>query len=226
MEPKMADPVKPRRTYDSTRRQEQARQNRAAVLAAAKRQFLARGYGATTIGDVAEEAGVSVQTVYKVFANKPGLLKAVVDVALVGDDEPVPMMDREAIQRMRAEPDARRVLTMYGEHCARVSGRAAPILMLVRVAAQTDTGAAEVWDQLQRERLTGMTAFARDLAGRGALRTDVSWEQARDLLWTHNSIEVYDLLVVQRGWSKARYGRFVGEALNAALLPPAPAPPG
>jgi AcrR family transcriptional regulator len=218
MEPKLARPVKPRRPYDASRRQEQARANRAALQAAARRQFLEVGYAATTVGAVAHEAGVSVETVYKAFGNKPGLLKSVIDVSIVGDDEPIPLMERESVQRNIAEPDPRRKLTMYAEQFTGRAPRVVPLLLLVRQAAASDAGAAAVWDELQRERLTGMTAFARHLDEGGHLRVGVSVEQARDVLWTYNSAEVYDLLVLQRGWSRTRFATWMGVSLIAALL--------
>jgi AcrR family transcriptional regulator len=219
MEPNLARPVKPRRPYDASRRQEQARANRAAVLAAARRQFLEQGYAATTVAAVADEAGVSVETVYKAFANKPGLLKSLVDVAIVGDDEPVAMMDREFVQRNIAEPDPRRKLVGYTEHFAVTASRVAPLMLLVRQAAASDPGAEAVWDQLQRERLTGMTAFGAHLHAGKHLRRGVTADEARDVLWTYTSPELWDLLVRQRGWSPTRFSKWQAAALIAALLP-------
>lgn len=215
----MSEGVKARRRYDSRRRQEQARQNRLAVLEAARRMFLAQGYAGTTMAAIAAEAAVSVETVYKSFGNKPGLVKAVVDVGIVGDDEPVPMLQREQVRRIQAEPDPRRKLAMYGEHLSESAPRHVPVQLMVRAAAGADPGAAQVWDQMQAERLTGMTFFARDLRQAGHLRGDLTVEDARDVLWTYNSAELYDLLVVQRGWTPERYGRWVADALVAALLP-------
>ena len=214
----MSRPVKSSRPYDSSRRQEQARQTRRAVLDAARRVFLERGYASTTVAAIAAEAGVSVETVYKAFGNKPGLVKAVFDVAIVGDDEPVPMLQRELVRRTTAEPDARRKLLMYGQHLTESAPRHVPVQLLVRSAAASDPGAAGVWEQMQAERLTGMTVFARHLHEGGHLREGVSVEEARDVLWTYNSAEVYELLVIGRGWSPERYGRWVAEALIAALL--------
>ena len=128
----MSDGVKPRRRYDSSRRQEQARENRRAILEAARRMFLRRGYAATTVSAIAGEAGVSVETVYKAFANKPGLVKAVVDVAIVGDDESVPMIERELVRRIEAETDPRRKLALYGEHLSESAPRRVPVELLVR----------------------------------------------------------------------------------------------
>jgi AcrR family transcriptional regulator len=215
----MSPPVKPRRSYDASRRQEQARRTRRVMLQAAHRLFLERGYPATTMPAVAEAAGVSVQSVYKAFGNKAALLKAVFDVAMAGDDEPVPMLQRAALGRVRDEPDPRRKLELYGEFVAAVTPRHVPVQLLAKAAATTDPEAAGVWEQLQAERLEGLTMFARALADAGHLRPDVSVEEARDLLWTCNSPETYDLLVLQRGWTPERYGRWVAGSLTAALLP-------
>jgi AcrR family transcriptional regulator len=214
----MARPVKPSRRYDASRRQEQARETRQAVLAAARERFLEQGYARTTIAAVAAQAGVSVETVYKAFGNKPGLAKALFDVAIVGDDEPVPMLQREFVRRNVAEPDPRQKLLAYGEHLAEVHPRACPVQLVVRDAAATDPGAAEVWEQLQAERLAGMTVFARHLHEGGHLRRGVSVEEARDVLWTYNSVELWELLVQRRRWSYERFGRWVGQQLVAALL--------
>jgi AcrR family transcriptional regulator len=214
----MGGRVKGRRRYDSPRRQEQARLTRKAVLDAARALFLERGYAATTVRAVAEMAGVSVETVYKAFGNKAGLVKAVFDVAIVGDDRPVPMLQRERVARMRAEPDPRRKLLMYGEHLAEAGPRAGSLQLLIRSAAATDPDAAQVWQQMVQERLLGMTEFARHLHEGAHLRPGISLEAARDILWTYNSVEMYDLLVLQRGWRPGRYGRWIAEAMIAALL--------
>ena len=215
----MPDPVKPRRRYDSSRRQEQAAGTRWAVLQSARRLFLERGYAATTVAAIAAEAGVSVETVYKAFGNKPGLVKSVFDVSIVGDDEPVPFIQRERVRRIQEEPHGRRKLALYGEHLAETAPRSVPVQLLVREAAATDRGAADVWRQMTAERLTGMTMFATALYDGGYLRPGVSVDEARDVLWTYNSAEIYDLLVLQRGWEPDRYGRWVADALAAALLP-------
>jgi AcrR family transcriptional regulator len=215
----MSGAVKPPRRYDVSSRQEQARQNRRAVLDAARRLFLERGYAGTTMAAIAAEAGLSVETVYKGFENKPGLVKAVFDVSIVGDDEPVPLMEREKIRRMRAEADPHRRLRMYGEHLAEVAPRSVPVQLLIRSAAASDPGAADVWAQLQAERLTGMTAFASHLATQGSLRPELTMEDARDVLWLYTSAEVYELLAIQRGWPAERFGQWVADMLIAALLP-------
>ena len=214
----MATGVNPRRTYDSSRRQEQARRTRLMILEAGRRRFLADGYGATTVSAIAQDAGVSVETVYKAFRNKPGLVKALFDVAVVGDDEPVPLMEREMVQRNIAEPDPRIKLADYGRHLSLTLPRSAPIQLVIRDAALVDPAAADVWNQMETERLTGMTAFATHLHDAGHLRPGVDPAEARDVLWTHNSVELWDLLVQRRGWTNERYGSWVGRQLIAALL--------
>jgi AcrR family transcriptional regulator len=214
----MSDHVKVPRRYDSTRRRDQARQTRRAILEAARRLFLERGYAGTTIGAVADEAGVSVETVYKAFGNKARLVKEVFDFAIAGDDEPIPMLQREMVARISAERDPRRKLQMYGEHLATAGPRAGSLQLLIRSAAASHPDAATVWDQMLTERLTGMTEFARHLHEGGFLRSGISLDDARDVLWTYNSVELYELLVVQRAWDPERYGRWIAEAMIAALL--------
>ena len=208
-----------RRRYNSAHRQEQARRSREQILRAAREMFIADGYAATTVPAVAQSAGVSAQNVYKAFGNKPGLLKAVFDFSFAGDDRPVPMLQRSALTQIRDEPDPRRKLALYGQFIAETAPRHAPIQLLARAAATHDPGAAEIWDQLCAERLHGMTIFGQALADAGLLRPGITGDDARDLLWTFNSPETYDLLVNQRRWSPDRYGTWIADGLTAALLP-------
>ena len=166
---------------------------------------------------VARHAGVSVQTVYKVFGSKPRLAKAVFDVAMAGDDEPVAMVERPLLSRVREESDTRRKLELYGEYLTATAPRHVPFQLVVRDAASADADAAAVWAELQDEHLRGMTMFARDLHAGGHLRAGISVDEARDVLWTCTSAAVYELLVIQRGWSPRRYGRWIANALIAAL---------
>jgi AcrR family transcriptional regulator len=214
----MTEAVKPRRRYDSTRRKEEARKTRRAILAAARDSFLNLGYAKTTIAAVAREAAVSVETVYKAFGSKPRLAKAVFDVAIVGDDEPIPMLQREMVTRIEAEPDPRQKFLMYGEHLATAGPRAGELQLVLRDAAATDPEVAQLWEGMLEERLHGMSAFARHLVDGGYLRDQITFETARDVLWTYNSVEMYDLLVLKRGWEPDVFGRWIAEAMIAALL--------
>lgn len=216
----MSEQVKGRRRYDATGRQEQARRTRAAVLTVARELFLTGGYSATSMATVAEAARVSTQLLYKTFGNKAGLVKALFDVAIAGDDEPVRMVDRESLTRVREEPDPYAKLRLYGAFVADTAPRHVPIQLLVRAAADADSEAGSLWRNLSQERLQGMAMFARALAP--SLRPDVTVDHARDLLWAHNSPELWDLLVLQRGWSPAQFGDHLAETLIAALLPHRP----
>jgi AcrR family transcriptional regulator len=212
----MADSVKGKRRYDSTRRRQLARQTRQAIRDAARDLFLANGYAATTIGEIAGEAGVSVETVYKAFGNKPGLAKAVFDVTVVGDDEPVPMAERPEIRVIEAEPDARKKIELFFEAYPARRSRTAAIERMIRDAAATDAAAATVRDQLIAELHRGMTMFATHLVEDDGIRPELTVDDVADILCIYVSLEFYEL-VTMRGWSQQRYARFVTDALVAAL---------
>lgn len=206
------------RPYDASRRQAQARQTRAHVLEVAREQFFSRGYAATTMGGIADAAAVSVETIYKAFGNKPGILKALFDVAIVGDDEDIPLQEREMVAQIEAEADPKAKLAIYGDAYAVRAARAVPVHLLAAAAASHDAGAAEVWQQLSNERLRGMTMFATHLRDSKSLRKGVKLEEARDVLYTLTSPHVFELLVHERGWTVARFGRWITQQLVAALL--------
>lgn len=211
--------VKPKRRYDSTGRQAQARRNRQAILDAAQRQFLEGGYAATTIAAVAAEAGVSVETVYKAFGGKPGLVRAIYDRGLVGP-EPVPAY-RRADELRERETDPRAIMRNWGTIASEVSAVVSPIERLVRAAAASDHDMAALLQAHNDLRERRARHHARFLKERGYLREGVSVAQATDILWTCTSDELYDLLVTQRGWSPPRFARFLADFMINALLPPA-----
>ena len=218
----MTDSVNPgrRRRYDSTGRRARAQQTRAEICDAARRLFEERGYGPTTIADIARSASVSPETIFKAFGSKSALLGAVVTAAVRGDAEATPLRRRPVIDAIRAEQDPRRQLAMYGALLADVNPRLAPLVRVLRETASADPETAAALESLNANRLDGMSEFAGLLYDRGALRSGVSKAQARDVLWTLNSPELYQLLVVERGWSARRYGKWVAEQLAAALLTP------
>ncbi|MEV4053954.1 helix-turn-helix domain-containing protein [Amycolatopsis sp. NPDC049688] len=212
----MDGPVK--RRYDTSRRQEQARENRRRVLAAASELFREKGYAGTAMPEVAKAAGVSVQTVYKAFANKATLLKAVFDVTVAGDDEDVPIAGREFIAEIQAEPDAARKIELYLDHLVGVAPVVFPVQLLARDAAAADPAAAEVWAQMRQEMLMAMTYFSADLLATGQVKPGLTADDVRDILWTYHGPEQYELLCLERGWSPERYGRFLRDAMIAAVL--------
>ena len=214
----MSGPVKRTRKYDASRRRAQALETRAAILAAARSLFFANGYGKTSVAAVAHEAAVSVETIYKAFGGKAGLARALFDQALAGDD-PVTTGERAAIVK-RDEHDPRRRLRAFGGFVSEVAPRVAPVMLLIRAAAETDAEAAILWQHINDERLAGMGRDAQQLADEGHLRADVTADEARDVFWTCTSPELFELLVTKRGWTPERYGQWVGETFIATLLRP------
>jgi AcrR family transcriptional regulator len=211
-----SESVKGRRSYDASRRREQAAANRRDVLAAARELLLAQGYARTTVPAVAAAAGVSPEFVYKNVGPKSALLAAVLDVAVGGDDAPVALAERPALARLREAASAAEVIEGYLHVMVEVQVRVAPLLL---VAAQSaDPDAAGLLAKSDGERLAGMTGLAGHLHRLGGLRPGLDVERTRDVLWAYNSAELYDLLVLRRGWSLDAYEHFVRQALAAALL--------
>lgn len=206
-----------KRTYDASSRRAQASATRSRVLGVARTRFLRDGYAATTIATIADDAGVSPKTVAKQFGNKPGLLRALFDVALVGDDRPVGLEQRDHIMAIHAEPDAVTKLELFGRALADMLPRTAPIQLLLREAA-SDPDLAQVWSSIKAGRREGMLNLARNLASGGHLRDGVTTDQAADVLWSYSSPELYELMVIERGWTPARYAEFISRALVAHLL--------
>ena len=211
----------PGRAYESPLRREQARATERRILEATYRLLVGQGYGATTMSAVAREAGVSTPTVYKVVGSKPALVKRVYDVTLVGDDEPVPFAERPEVRAAYAEEDPRRFLAAYARLARTLSERLGALLAaLVAGARSGEPELVEFVATINGERLIGATMVADRLDELGALRPDLGVERARDLVWTLNSTEVWELLVRQRGWSPAEWEAWLARALADAVLAP------
>lgn len=204
------------RGYDATRRRAAAQRSRLAVLDACRELVLRDGYKATTIRAVAERAGVSAELVYKSFGGKPQLLKAVYDVTLAGDDEPVPMGQRAELQAVLAAGDARTALRGYAAFVCGVHERLAGLL---EVLAGADPELAAVAAETDAERLRGVTMFVGHLAAAGWLRPGLPETEAADSCWALTSPQVFDRLRRSRGWEAAAYRRWLARMLAADLLP-------
>jgi AcrR family transcriptional regulator len=208
-----------KRSYDASGRQEQARARRRAVVLAAQDRFERDGFRATTIAAVARAAGVSAESVYKGFGTKAALAKAVFDLVIAGDDEPVPIAERPEAEAIRAEPDVRRKIALYVDGLARRQQRSAKVQILIRDGRHVDATLEEVWQKLLDERLTGMTMLAHQLHESGGLRDGVDVDELRDVLWTCIAVELYELLVLGRGWSLDSYAEWVTRTITAAVCP-------
>lgn len=198
------------------RRTEKARETRTRMLNAAHDLFIERGYGATTLADVAAAAGVAVQTIYFTFGNKRSLLKELVDVTIAGDDEPVATMDRDWFRGVLDSPTAAAHLRAQVAGTTRVLDRVAPIMRMVELAAASDPEIAGLWPNAD-PRYTVLSAAARSLVGKPGARPGVSAADAADVLYGILSPELYLLLVRDRGWPPKRYERWALDTLHTQL---------
>jgi TetR/AcrR family transcriptional regulator, regulator of autoinduction and epiphytic fitness len=212
-----------KRRYESRQRQEQAAQTRRAILAAAGKLFVDPGYAATPLTAIAAEAGVAIQTVYKVFGTKKALLSALVDVSIAGDDDDVPLPRRPFVTEVSALGDGRAKLARYAQHLTEVHERQAGVLLALAGAASADPDAAAIWRKNVVERRQGMAMFAAELASTGQLRPDHTVETVADVLWLAMDVRNYDWLVRERGWTPERFRAWYVDTVAAAVLLPATA---
>jgi AcrR family transcriptional regulator len=208
-----------KRAYDASGRQAGARARRRATVLAAQELFEQQGYRATTIAAVAQRAGVSAESIYKGFGTKAALAKAVFDIVIAGDDEPVPVAQRAEAAAVRAEPEARRKIELYVSGLAQRVQRSARAQILIRDGRHADDSLGPVWDTLMDEALTGMTMLARHLLDTGQLRPAIELNEVRDVLWNYIAVDHYERLVLTRGWPLDRYAAWLANAIIAAICP-------
>ena len=208
--------VKGRRAYDSSRRREQARRTRLDILRAAHDLFVEQGYARTTIAEVAAKAGVSPETVYGAFRNKPTLLHRTWDVTVGGDDEDIVFHERPEVMAMRAERDLEKRLTMHAAFSTKTAARITPLLMAMQAAAGADPAAADMLAEVGRQRLAGMSVMAREMAKTGQLA--VSEEECRDFLWAMTDGTLWHRLVHERGWPEDTYVAWLAQLWVGVLV--------
>jgi AcrR family transcriptional regulator len=182
-------------------RPEQARATRRRIIEAAAEHFVAHGYGATLLEHVADQAGVAVQTVYFHFRNKRTLLKHVMDVAAVGDDEPVPLLERPWVTEIQEEADPRRIIELWLANSRQILHRVAPLMRVMRGATGTDPELAAQWETNQQQTRTAYGMLAHLLAARHALRPGLDIDQARDIAFTITNVETYLQFTDVCGWT-------------------------
>jgi len=204
-----------------TTRAQRARLTRRRIIDASAELFVERGYGATMLDQVAERAGVAVQTVYFHFGNKSTLLKRALDVAAVGDDEPVELLERPWLERIKAEPDPRRMIELWVANSRSIMERVAPILAVVRGSVGADPDLAAQWQANEQQRRTAHRALAQILADRGLLRTGLTRQDAADLTFLIASVESYFLATATLGWSPEHWESTTVSILISTLLGPA-----
>ncbi|MEW1822828.1 TetR/AcrR family transcriptional regulator [Arthrobacter sp. NPDC080031] len=198
------------------RRVAQAVATRAAVVEAARQLFLSNGYVATTIGAIAGQAGVAIQTIYNSVGNKAALLSAVVDATAAGPDTP-----RSATEVMRARTaaasDAGAVFAVLADWFAEVHPRSSELFSVMRQASAVDAEAAKVLRDRAERRLRNYAEAAAALRQRGALASGMSDEQAAAVIWSLGHPDTYKSLVLDFGWEPERYRDWIHAALKSAL---------
>jgi AcrR family transcriptional regulator len=210
----MPEPVKPRR-YDSPRRRAQAEATRREILEAAERLFVRDGYAPTTMAAIAKEAGVALKTVYVAFETKSGVLRALWNLRLRGDQENVPIQDRGWYREVLAEPDPERALRLGAHEARLVKERAGGLFAVLRSAAGSDADSAALWERINAEFHANQRAVIELL---GPLRPGLEIDRAADIMWTLNHPDVWELLVGRRGWTPDEWEEWFVTTLSAQLL--------
>lgn len=214
----MTEAVNPTRRYDSPRRREQAAATRREILEASQRLFEQQGYAATTIAAIAAEAGVALKTVYVAFETKSGVLRALWHLLLRGDQEEAPVGEREWYRELLAEPDAEEQLRLMARQSRIVKLRIGRVLEVIRTAAPSDPDIGALWERIQTDFHALQRGVVETLAEKQALRTSLDIDRATDILWTLNSPEVWQLLVVGRRWTPEEYEQWCADAACSQLL--------
>jgi AcrR family transcriptional regulator len=206
------------RRYHSPRREAQAAATRREIVEAAGRLFERDGYATTTMAAVAGEAGVSLKTVYVAFETKAGVLRALWNLRLRGDEEETPVAEREWYRELLAEPDPEKQLRQNARNSRAGKERFGGVLEVIRSAASADPEIASLWSRIKTEYRQNQRAVAASVADKRALRRGLGVERAADILWTLNNPDVWQLLVVERGWSPDEYERWSADTAVAQLI--------
>ncbi len=207
-----------KRPYDSTRRQEQAQETRRRIIAAARELFLGQGYGKTTIVQIADAAGVAVETVYGAFRNKATLLRQVWYVDFRGDEDDVPLYERAEMQDILAEADLATRIRRHAVFVTATNRRMGMLLDMLSGAAATEPAAAAMLAEWADRRTDVATRYARAAAEAGQLA--VSEDHCRDVLFATMDGALWRRLVVERGWTDLQYADWLGQLWVDLFLAP------
>jgi AcrR family transcriptional regulator len=218
----MTQPVK--RPYNSARRSKQAAATRREILDAARHLFERQGYAATTMGAIAHEAGVAPKTVYVAFESKAGVLRALWNLLLRGDEGEAPVGERAWYREALDAPDPADQLRLNARNSRAGKERAGVIAEVIRIAAPADHELAGLWERIQTDYHANQRAIVESLAAKNALAPGLDVDRATDVLWTLNHPSLWQLLVHERGWTPDEYERWCADTAAAQLFS-APPPP-
>lgn len=214
----MVDTVKPRRSYHSPRRQQQAAATRRSILEAAQRLFEQQGYAATTMEAIAAEAGVALKTTYVAFATKSGLLRALWDLLLKGDQEEEGVAQRPWYREILEEPDPDRQLVLAARNSRKVKERIGGVLKVIRSAAPVDADAQALWSLIQSDFYANQQAIVESLDAKRALRPGLDIKRATDILWTLNHPDTWLLLAGECRWTPQEFEEWFTTTTRQQLL--------
>jgi AcrR family transcriptional regulator len=207
------------RPYDSGRRRARSAETRQRIIDAARELVLDVGYRATTVAAVAAKAEVNVDTVYELVGRKPVLLRELIEQSISGTDHPVVAEERDYVNAIVAEADPAEKLAIYARAVRRIQERMAPLFLALRDASATEPEARETWEEISRRRATNMRKLARELRAANGLRSDLSIDEAADMIWATASSELFVLLTVERGWTPHRFEQWLTDTWRRTLLP-------
>jgi AcrR family transcriptional regulator len=190
------------------------------MIEAARALFIERGFVSTTIDAIAARANVSPETVYATFGTKRSLLSELVDVTIAGGDNAPAVYEQAWVEEMRQEPDRPRRLQILARNGRSILERRAAIDEIVHAAAGADPEIAALWERGKDQRFAGQRELLRIVAGSTTLRDGLDVESGAEILFAIGSPEIYRLLVVDRGWSGARFEQWYGDTLVRLLLDP------
>jgi AcrR family transcriptional regulator len=206
-----------KRPYDNSRRQAQVRATRLRIIEAAKALFIADGYPATTLEAIADAADTSLPTLYRLFSSKPTLLKAVLDVSFGGDDQPVAFADRPDVQIARSETDPRALIAAFARIGRDFMERSSAVMRVLATAAAVDPDAAQLMEEIRRQRHTGQSRIVAALSALEALDPSLEISEAADITYAVLSPEVHHILTAERGWTAEQYEQWLVRSLGALL---------
>jgi len=216
----MTKSILPRRKYDSTRRQAQAKQTRRQILEAARQLFTERGYTGATIEAIAATAEVAPETIYAVFKNKKKILTSLLNLSTATDaEENLPILQRARPQAVSREHDQHRQLQMFAQVVADNLEGVAYLSEIMLVAAKTEPDIDKLLQYLLKQRWQHMAIAVRQVTFNGPLRENMDETDATDIVGTLTSPEVFLLLTRERGWSKEKYREWLAKSLIRMLLP-------
>jgi AcrR family transcriptional regulator len=188
------------------------------VVAAARELFLDRGYAATTIDAISTRADVPPATVYRLFTSKLGILKALLDTSIGGDDQELAVPGRPEVAELLTGTDPTELLAGFAGVTAAINQRSNDVYRVLVSAAGSDIAAARLLAEIQQQRDRGQGELARGLARNTALRAGLPEREAADLIHALMSPEVYRLLVIDRRWTLQRYQQWLASTLAQQLV--------